>query len=261
MTASAETADLLATLPQWAFAAVLLVARIGSACMLLPGIGEMELPMTIRAGFVVALTALMLPVLAAMMPPAPPEIARLVAMVLAEIVTGLWLGWLTRMILLALPMAGQIIAGAIGMTSVLQPDAFLGAGASALSRLLGLAAPVLVLASGMHVYCFAALASSYRLVPPGQFLPVADTVATFVAALGTAFGLGLRLAAPFLMAAVLYHAGLGLIGRLVPQLQTYFAAMPGQILGGLLLLAVLASAMASQWLLATREVLVALPGL
>jgi len=251
----------LASLPTWAFAAMILVARVGTACMLLPGIGEMELPSTLRASFVLAFVALLLPVLGADMPPPPPDVPRLAAMLVAEIVTGLWLGWLARMILLALPMAGQIIATAVGLTNVLQPDAMLGAGASALSRLFGLAAPVMVMATGLYAWPLAAVVGSYRLVGPGLLLPAADTSAAFVAALAEAFGLALRLAAPFVMAAVLFHAALGLVSRLVPQLQTYFAAMPGQILGGLLLLCLLARAMATSWLEAARDGLAGLPGL
>lgn len=261
MTPSGAEAALLADLPGWAFAAMMLVARLGSACMLLPGIGEVEVPATVRAGFVVVFTALLLPVLAPEMPPPPAAFPELAAMLMAEIVTGLWLGWLTRLILLAPAMAGQLIATAVGMTNVLQPDALLGGSASALSRLFGLAAPVLVLASGLYTLPLAALVGSYQLVRPGHILPVGDTVAAYVAGVGDAFGLALRLAAPFLMAAILFHVALGLLGRLVPHLQTYFAAMPGQILGGLLLLGLLAATMADAWVDAAHTGLTALPGL
>jgi flagellar biosynthetic protein FliR len=176
-------------------------------------------------------------------------------------VTGLWLGWLTRMILMALPMAGQIIAGAIGMTNVLQPDAFLGSGAAALSRLLGLAAPVLVLASGLYLYPLAALVGSYRLIPAGHMLPAGETTTAVVSALSVAFGLALRLAAPFLMASILFHGAFGVLGRLVPHLQTYFVAMPGQIIGGLVLFGLLSAVMTSTWMSAAHDAFIALPGL
>lgn len=254
-------ASLLADLPAWAFAGMMLVARLGTACMLLPGIGEMELPMTMRAGFVVVFTALLLPVLASAMPVPPSYVPHLFAMMLAEVITGLWLGWLTRLLLLALPMAGQIIATSVGMTNVLQSDAMLGAGTSALARLLGLAAPVLVLATGLYAWPLEALVGSYRLIPAGQVLPVGDTTAAYVVAFADAFRFALQLAGPFLMVAVLFHVALGVLGRLVPQLQTYFAAMPGQILGGLLLLGLLARAMVSTWVDAARSGFVALPGL
>lgn len=252
---------LLADLPFWAFAAVLLVARLGSACMMLPGIGEAELPMTIRAGFVVAFTALLLPGIAPLVPAVPDDVLHLAAMVVSEIVTGLWFGWLTRLILLALPMAGQTIAAAIGMTNVIQPDAILGAGAAALSRLFGLAAPVLVLATGLYALPLNALASSYVMVAPGALLPVGDTVDVFVDAVSLSFALALRIAAPFLMAGILFHVSLGLVARLVPQLQTYFAAVPGQILGGMLLLGALGSVLSSTWLEAARAAFERLPGL
>ena len=261
MNPGADELAVLASLPAWAFAAMLLLSRVGSACMLLPGIGEMEVPMTVRAGFVLLLVALLLPVLLADMPAIPDDIAGMMAMLAAEIFNGIWLGWLTRMILLALPMAGQTIAGAIGMTNVLQPDAMLGAGASALQRLFGLAAPLLVLGNGLLALPLAAVTGSYRLVAAGHVLPAGDTVNAYVGALAEAFALGFQLAAPFLMAAVLFHVSLGLLARLVPSLQTYFVAAPGQILGGLLLLGLLGSAIIAVWMRAAEIAFAALPGL
>ncbi len=252
---------LLESLPNWAFAGMLLVARIGTACMLLPGIGEAELPMTLRAAFVVVFAALLLPILGPMMPPAPTDLLHLAAMVLAEIVTGLWLGWLARLILHALPIAGQLIATSIGMTNVLQPDQTLGAGASALSRMMGLVAPLLVMVTGLHALPLAAVVGSYDLIAPGTLLPVGDSVETYVRAVGEAFALGLRLASPFLLAGVLFQMAIGLAARLVPQLQVYFAAMPGQILTGLGLLGIMATALAGNWLEAARGLLAVLPGL
>ena len=256
----ADDAGLLHSLPGWAFAAMLLLSRIGSACMLLPGVGEAELPMTMRLGFVLGFTALVLPVLGPAMPAPPEALAEFAAMLVAEIVTGLWLGWLARLVLLALPMAGQVIAIATGMTNVLQPDAMLGAGASAMSRLLGLTAPVLVLASGLHALPLAALVGSYDLIPAGHFLPAGDTADVYVRAVSQAFALALRLAAPFLVAGLLFQVAVGLAARLVPQMQIYFAAMPGQIVGGLLMLGLVSAAVSGRWLDAARDAFAALPG-
>ena len=228
------------SLPAWAFAFALLLARVGCACMLLPGIGEIELPMMIRAGFALAFTVLLLPLVAPLVPPAPDTVWRGFGMLAAEIATGLWLGWLTRLVLLALPVGGQIVASMAGLANVLQPDPTLGPQTAALSRALGLAAPVLVLAAGLHAMPLAALTGSYRLIPPGALLPAADTTQLVVGAVSEAFALALRLASPFVLAGILWQVTLGavtlgLLARLVPQLQVHFAAMPGQIVGGFLL--------------------------
>jgi flagellar biosynthesis protein FliR len=257
---TADDAAFLAQLPGWAFAAGLLIARVGGACMLLPGIGEMELPPTIRAGFTLALAAMLLPLAAPLMPP-PDDAWRAAAMVGAELGTGLWLGWLARLLLLALPVAGQIAAGVIGLANVLQPDPALGPQTAAISRALGLAAPVAILAAGLHALPLSALAGSYALVPAGTLLPVADTAEHAVGAVAQSFALSLRLAAPFVLAGTVWQVALGLLARLVPQLQIYFAAMPGQILGGILLLGLLGGAMLATWQSALQAGFAALPGL
>jgi flagellar biosynthetic protein FliR len=250
----------LARLPQFAFIAVLLLARIGCAMMLLPGFGEAELPMVARAALAVALAALIGPVVAPLMPPAPVDVLHTAAMVLGEAVTGLWFGWLTRLLLLVLPMAGQIIASVIGLANVLQPDPALGAQTSVLSRLLGLAAVPVVFAAGLHALPLEALAGSYRLIAPGTLLPAGDAAASIVAGVSEAFALALRLAAPFILAGTLWHVALAVIGRLVPNLQLFFMASPGQIVGGLALLGLLGTALIGTWREHAVAALAALPG-
>ena len=102
-------------------------------------------------------------------------------------------------------------------------------------------------ASGLYALPLAALAGSYRLIAPGTLLPVADSAPGAVAAVGEAFALALRLAAPFIVAGLLWQCALGLLARLVPNLQVFAASLPGQILLGLVLLALLAAGMVAAW--------------
>ena len=157
-------------------------------------------------------------------------------------------------------MAGQVISFMLGLSSVIIPDPELGQ-SSAIMRLFSLAVPVLVLGTGLWALPVAALAGSYALVPPGHLLPVGDGAAAAVNAAAEAFALALRLAAPLVIASVVWQAGLGLLARLVPQLQVYFAAIPGQIVGGLALLALLATGIVETWSAAARDGFAALPGL
>src|SRR6185369_8825397 len=115
--------------------------------------------------FATAFAILLLPVLLPSLPAMPPDVWRLAAMVTAEIATGLWIGWLTRLVLQVLPVAGQFIAGVTGLANVIQPDPAMGPQTTALSHALALAAPVAVFASGLHRIPLAALAGSYTLVP------------------------------------------------------------------------------------------------
>ena len=256
-----DDAAVLAVLPSWAFAFVLLTARIGAAMSLLPGLGEAEPPAMLRAGFALAVTALLLPAIGPTIPPVPEAGAQAAFMVAAEVITGLWIGWLARLLVLALPIAAQLIAYMLGIANVLQPDPFLGGQATPIARLFALAAPLIVLATGLYALPLAALAGSYELIPPGALLPAAGGAETAVQAAGATFALSVRLASPFLLVAIVWHVTTGLLARLVPRLQVYFVVMPGQILGGIALLAVLAGALLSAWQASVHSGFASLPGL
>jgi flagellar biosynthetic protein FliR len=256
-----DATALLATLPDWAFGFVLVMARIGAAVALLPGLGESTPPVMLRVGISLGVAALLLPAIAPALPAVPEVGAKAELMVAAEVVTGLWLGWLARLLVLALPIAGQFIGYMLGIANVLQPDPILGAQATPIARVFAIAAPLALLVSGLYALPLAALAGSYRLIPAGTMMPVSDSVATAVAAVGTAFALAVRLASPFLMVAIVWNVGTGLLARLVPRLQVYFVVMPAQILGGILLLAVLTLAIFSAWETGVRAGFSLLPGL
>ncbi len=251
----------LAHLPAAAFFAVLLISRIGCALMLLPGFGEAELPMRVRAGLTVVLAALVGPVVVSKLPQPPTDIATTAAIVFGEAAVGLWLGWLSRLLLMALPMAGQIIASVSGLANVLQPDPSLGPQTSVLSRMLGLAAVPALFATGLWALPLAALAGSYQVFQPGNVLPAGDAADVVVGGLGESFALALRLAAPFIVASTVWHAGLAVLGRLVPNLQIFFMATPGQILGGLLLLGLLGTSLMHVWQERVAAAMAVLPGL
>lgn len=258
---TASDSALLAQLPALAFAFALLLCRTGAACMLIPGIGEAEVPVTIRAAFAAGLVLLLLPSLAPAMPAATANVWYDAGLVLAELVSGLFLGWLARLVLLALPLAGQFIAMLTGQASVLQPDAVLGGQGTAMGKLLALAAPVLLFATGLHRLPLAAIAGSYSVILPGRMLPPADTVQAVVAAVAAMFALAVRLAAPFIVASIVWHAALAAVARLVPQIQVYFIAAPATLLGGLLLLGLLATPLTRVWQDAVSGAFAGLPGL
>jgi flagellar biosynthetic protein FliR len=66
--------------------------------------------------------------------------------------------------------------------------------------------------------------------------------------------------APFLLLSVVLNVAFGLLARIAPQVQIYFLVVPGQIVLGLLLLALLLPAMLGLYSSIARETFLALPG-
>ncbi len=85
-----------------------------------------------------------------------------------------------------------------------------------------------------------------------------DTLARFLAG---SFEIGLAIAAPFVVVGLVFYLGLGLLNRLMPQVQIFFIAMPLQILLGMVLAALTVSAMMLFWLGRFQDSLIGiLPG-
>lgn len=252
---------LLQSLPGLAFQAVLIFARLGAAALLLPGIGEQEVPAPIRLGLGLALVALLFSAVAPGLPPAPENAAEAARLLAIEVVVGLWIGGLARLVLIAFAMAGQAVSALIGLGGLLVMDAALGAQATALGRAFGLLAVVLVLSSGLYALPLRALVESYAVLPAGAAFPAGLAVEVMAQAGADSLSLALRLAAPFVIAAVVLNVALGLLSRLTPQVQTFFVAVPGQILAGLALLGLLAPPMIATFAEALNASFATLPGL
>lgn len=250
-----------ADLPTLVFHAVLVLARIGGAVMLLPGLGAPEVPATIRLTLALSLTALVLPGAQPGLPPLPGEVPELLHLILVETAVGLWLGLLARLLELALAQAGQVMSLMVGLASPLQSDPAIGAQGTVLSRLFGLAAAMLVLSTGLYALPLRALAESYAVFPAGGALAVPAQAEMLAQAVADSLSLALRLAAPLLLAGILGQFTLALLSRLAPQMPVFVLAAPAQILAGLMLLALLVPALLAAWMAAMREGFAALPGL
>jgi flagellar biosynthetic protein FliR len=249
-----------ASLLDWAPAFALTLARVGAAMALLPGLGEATAPGMVRIGVGLGITILLVPDIQPLTPPVPESSLKMALMVAGEVVTGLWFGWVARMIALALPIGAQFIAYLIGLSSVLQPDAELGSQSTALGKLFELAVPMLILSSGLYVLPVKALHGLFQVIPPGHMLPSGDSAAVAIHAVGVMFSLALQLASPFVVADIVWHVAIGQIARVGSRMQIYFVSMPGQIVGGLALLMFTCSAIILAWRDSAQSFLGLLPG-
>jgi flagellar biosynthetic protein FliR len=88
----------------------------------------------------------------------------------------------------------------------------------------------------MHHLAIGALDQSYALFRPGEFLPTSDVTQLMLNIIASAFKIGVQLAAPFLVFGLLFNLGLGILARLMPQLQVFFLGLPLSILIGFVML-------------------------
>jgi flagellar biosynthesis protein FliR len=225
-------------LPANLFAAFLIFARIGSAMMLLPGFGELYVPQRYRLLLALMMAGLLTPVLSPLIPPLPGSAATLGVLVFGEVAIGVFIGTLARMMVAALETAGMIVSLQTGLSAATMFNPLADASSPLPSALYGMLGVVLIFLTDMDHMLLRAAVDSYGLFAPGvlpQVGDLSDMVTRFAAG---SFQLAFEMAAPFIVLGLVFFAALGLLARLVPQLQVLFIAQPLQIMGGLVLFAV-----------------------
>jgi flagellar biosynthetic protein FliR len=251
----------LQALPTMGFGFMLVVARVGTALLTGPGLGENEIPATVRIALAVVLSALVFPLLQGGLPPLPEAVPALIGLIGLEIIVGAWLGLMTRILVTALAMAGGIISFMVGLSSVLQIDPSLGTQVPALQRMMALASVALLFMSGLYVLPIQAVVGSYELIPPGGAFDAGGAAQLVTRVVADSFGLALRLAAPFVITCMVWQAALGFVSRLVPNIQVHVISAPAQILGGLALLSVAIGIIFTNWSANMQQAFSSLPGL
>ncbi|MGE3302786.1 MAG: flagellar biosynthetic protein FliR [Hyphomonadaceae bacterium] len=230
------------------YAVFLLFARVGAMVMLLPGFGEAAIPARVRLAFALALTLALTPMLAPLMPHEPANLGVAMGALISEIAVGLMLGGVARMLMAALTTAGEVIGMETGLSFAQTADPSQGQAGQVIAIFLGVLGVALIFATDLHHALIAAVVGSYRVFTPGHLPDVADASELGLRAAGDSFRLGVQIAAPLMLAGVVFRVGLGVLSRLIPQIQVFFVAMPANVLGGFILLALVLSSGALVWL-------------
>ena len=106
----------------------------------------------------------------------------------------------------------------------------------------------LIFATDLHYLLIGAIRDSYILFRPGAGLPVADATQMAIETFAGTFRVGIQISAPFIAFGLIFYLGLGVLSRLMPQIQIFFIAMPANILIGFLLLALVIGAIMAWFL-------------
>jgi len=238
----------ISLLPALAATFMLVFARVGAMVMLLPGFGESNIPVRIKLAIALLLTLIILPLHRAAYQVDLTSMSSLGVLMVHEIVIGIVLGATARVTLSALAVAGSVIAQQLGLGFVTSVDPTQGQQGLLIGNFLTILGMTLLFATDSHHLVIAALNESYRIFSPGELMPSGDVAALATRAFSTAFKIGMQLSAPFLVFGLVFNIGLGILARLMPQMQVFFVGLPLSILIGLLFLLLLLGAMLSFFL-------------
>lgn len=231
--------------------------RIGTAIMIMPGVGDSFTPANVRLFMALGLALMLAPMVADHMPRPVPQDGHLFVLIGKEFLIGLFFGMIARMFMSALDVAGTIMSllSGLGNAQVFNPSA--ATQGSLIGAFLSVTGSAIVFASDMHHIFFYGVAESYELFPVGG-LPDTGSMAQMIAKVfADAFSIGFQLAAPFFVVGLLIYIGMGVLSRLMPQIQVFLIALPLQIMLAHVTLIMVLSAVFMFWLNEFRDTIIA----
>jgi flagellar biosynthetic protein FliR len=153
-----------------------------------------------------------------------------------ELLVGLVLGFFALLAYTGVQVAGELLSEQMGFMMSRETDPTTGAETTVLAQLATVLGLLLFVAVDGHHWLLAALARSFERVPVGGFRLGGATLARLVGGFVRMYESGIVLAAPVLCATLLTTVAVGVVARLVPQINAMMMAFPLRIAIGLVML-------------------------
>lgn len=230
------------------FAFVLLVVRMGTAFMIMPGIGDSFVSARVRLHITLALCFVLYPLLMPYVPSPMPSTFGLFTLIIMEFIIGLFFGTVARIFMVALDTAGMVISTASGLGNAQLFNPSLASQGSLVGAFLSMTGVTFLLVTNMHHILIMGVMESYELFPLGA-VPDTGSMAQFMShSIGKSFEIGVRFAAPFLVLTTVLYVGMGVLTRLMPQIQVFILTLPIQILISVIALMMILGTAMVYWL-------------
>ena len=216
--------------------------------MSLPALGETSVPTRVRLFLSLSITMIFYGLMRGEIPVMPIAPIALGVLLISEVLIGVMIGLSIRLLISALHVAGTVMAMQSGLAMAQAFDPAQGGQSSLVATFMTLVGVTLIFIMDLHHLMIAAMYNSYNLFPIGGELFIGGFAELIVNTVSNSFKLGIQMSAPIIVYALVFNAGLGIIARLVPQLQVFFVALPINVAMGFIIMAVVFSAMMTWYL-------------
>ncbi len=216
---------------------LLILLRASGVFIFAPIFSHRTIPPLIKVGAVILLSVVLTPTLDYSQLPQMESMWQLVGLAAKEILVGIIIGLLYRLIFMGAKTAGAILGYQIGFAIVSMPDIEEGGQISIMGKLWDLLAILIFLSINGHHLVLAAFADSYECIAPGMVglaSSVGEMIITYTAYV---FVIALKMVAPVMITLFLTDVALGTIAKTMPTMNVFFVGFPIKIGVGLMVVA------------------------
>lgn len=213
-------------------------ARVSGFILFNPILGRTNIPAAFRSGMVLVLSVFVTAV-SEQQSPSPSGVMEFCVLVLLEIAVGFLLGMAVNFFFYIPQLAGSMIDTQMGMMMNQMYDPGASANMSTTGQLLNTLMTLLFFAGGGHLTLLRMFLTSEEVVPLGQVsigLPAYQLMLELFVECSV---LGVKLCMPILAAELVAQVGMGVLMKVIPQINVFAINIELKVIVGLALLLVL----------------------
>jgi len=210
--------------------------RTTALLIMIPVIGERTVPLRVKGGLALLISLLVSPSVQMDMNNlrAGNEIFILTIALAGEIMIGIVIGLITKIIFAGVQYAGEMIGIQIGFSIVNVIDPVSSSQISIISEFQYLIALLVYLAIDAHHTFILTIVDSYRVVEPFGYHFSGPLMEHILMLSKELFVMAIKISAPIMAVLLFTNMALGVVARTVPQINVFIVGFPLQITVGLI---------------------------
>lgn len=212
---------------------MLMVARLSGLFLIAPVFSSPMIPPKIKLMILLVLAATLTPIVAPTAPETPASVLPLLVAIVTESVIGFAIGFSVAIVFSAVQVGASLIDTSIGFSMANIIDPINNAQGAVLGSFYSMVATLAFLAVNGHHWLLAGFKRSFEVVPLGAVPDVERMMANLFSTFASLFAMAFQIAAPVLITLLLVDVVLGIVSRVVPQMNVFFVGIPLKIGVGL----------------------------
>lgn len=216
---------------------LLVIMRASGLFMMAPVFGDKSVPSLVRVGLIILLSGIIASVINQPQLPAIDSLWVLAGLAVKEILVGLIIGLVFRLLFMGVETGGAILGYQMGFAMVQLQDVSGNDQLSVVGKFWFIVAMLIFFTIGGHQLILSAFADSYEVIPPGSVGTSGTVAELLIKYTAYVFVIAIKVAAPVMITLFLADVALGVIAKTMPTMNVFFVGIPIKIVVGLVTVA------------------------
>ena len=204
-------------------------ARIAALVGSMPVFSGAQTPMRFKAALAIAISMVVFPLVAPLLPGQAFEPFSLGILLSKEVLLGVMVGFIARLIFTAVEFGGTIVGYQMGFAAANVFDPQTQSQSSLMAQFQNVFAIMIFLAVNGHHLLLRTMVESFRMLPPGTEDFSRGAISHLMELTSQMFVLGIKFSAPILAVLLLSGLVMGIMARVFPQLNVFMLSYPVNI--------------------------------